>query len=87
MDRLTRRRIVDVYRLNRITLEIDERDVLEHRVEIAQVVVELDELLARIAPGDVLESRVDEEMMVHLADDAQADADVVPAVNVTERLR
>ena len=87
VDRLTRRRIVDVYRLNRITLEIDERDVLEHRVEIAQVVVELDELLARIAPGDVLESRVDEEMMVHLADDAQADADVVPAVNVTERLR
>ena len=87
VDRLTRRRIVDVYRLDRIALEIDEGNVLEHRVEIAQVVVELDELLARIAPGDVLESHVDEKMMVHLADNAQADADVVPAVNVTERLR
>ena len=78
---------MDVYRLDRIALEIDEGNVLEHRVEIAQVVVELDELLARIAPGDVLESHVDEKMMVHLADNAQADADVVPAVNVTERLR
>ena len=78
-------RIVNVEGFDLMVLEIHEVDVLEHGVEIAQVVVELAPLQIRGALRDVLQLGVDEHMLVHLTDDAQADVDVVPVLDVAER--
>ena len=61
--------------------------MLEDAVEVAQIVVELALLQALDAARDVLEFDMDEQMVIHCVDDAQAHIDVAAAVDVAEGFR
>lgn len=61
--------------------------MLEDAVEVAQIVVELALLQALDAVRDVLEFDMDEQMVIHCVDNAQAHIDVAAAVDVAEGFR
>ena len=76
-----------VERVERVLLEVHDADMLEDAVEVAQMGVELALLQALDAARDVLEFDMDEQMVIHCVDNAQAHIDVAAAVDVAEGFR